>query len=269
MNILFIGGGNMATAMVGGLLQQGFIAGDICIVDPSEEARQKLVSSFGVHTFAADAALPMSDVVVLATKPQQLAAVAQQRAAELAGRLVISIAAGIRMADLDRWLNRAARLIRVMPNTPALVRAGICGAWLGPHATQADRVSADRILASTGAVVWVADEARLDAITAISGSGPAYVFYFMESLTEAAIQLGFDAVTARQLAYATFDGAIKLAQASPDSAGALREKVTSKGGTTEAALKLMGEKGIQAAIVLAAQAAENRAAELADELGCA
>ncbi|PHV13204.1 pyrroline-5-carboxylate reductase [Chitinimonas sp. BJB300] len=267
MNILFIGGGNMATAMLGGLLQQGLSPSNISVVDPSEVARQQLTSNFGVHTFSADSPLPVADVVVLATKPQQLAAVAQQRAAELAGRLVISIAAGIRMADLDRWLNRSARLIRVMPNTPALVRAGISGAWLGPHATEADRTSADRILSSTGTVVWVEDEARLDAITAISGSGPAYVFFFMESLTDAAIQLGFDAATARQLAYATFDGAIKLAQASTDSAATLREKVTSKGGTTEAALMLMGEKGVQAAIVMAAQAAESRAAELADELG--
>lgn len=267
MKILFIGGGNMATAMLGGLLQQGFAGSDLYVVEPSADKRQQLQAEFGVQVLAEDVALPPTEVVVLAVKPQQLPAVAQARAVELAGRLVISIAAGIRMADLDRWLGHAARLVRVMPNTPALVRAGISGAWLGPHATAADRVSAERILSSTGALVWVEDEAKLDAITAISGSGPAYVFYFMESLTEAASQLGFDAATARQLAYATFDGAIKLALASSDSAATLREKVTSKGGTTEAALRVLGEQGVQAAMVLAAQAAESRAAELADELG--
>ncbi len=267
MKIAFIGGGNMATAMIGGLVQQGFSAQAIYVVEPAADKRAQLQAEFGVQTVALDEALPETDVVMLAVKPQQLAEVARARAAELAGRLVISIAAGIRMADLDRWLGGAARLVRVMPNTPALVRAGISGAWLGPKASEADRAMADRILQSTGQVVWVAEEGQIDAVTAISGSGPAYVFYFMESLTQAGEQLGLDATTARQLAYATFDGAIKLALGSTDDAATLRAKVTSKGGTTAAALNRMAELGVQAAIQAGAAAAQARAVELADELG--
>ncbi|GAB3244118.1 pyrroline-5-carboxylate reductase [Chitinimonas naiadis] len=268
MNIVFIGGGNMATAMLGGLVQQGFLPTTLHVVEPDADKRAALTAEFGVRTLALDEALPVSaEVVVLAVKPQQLAQVAQARAAELAGRLVVCIAAGVRMADLDRWLGGKARLVRVMPNTPALVRAGISGAWLGPHTGNDDRDVADRILRSVGQVVWVEDEVQIDAVTAISGSGPAYVFYFLESLTRAAEQQGFDAATARQLAYATFDGAIKLAQSSPDDAAVLRERVTSKGGTTAAALNKMTELGVQGAIVTATQAAFARAAELADELG--
>ncbi|MDN3575244.1 pyrroline-5-carboxylate reductase [Chitinimonas viridis] len=267
MKIAFIGGGNMATAMIGGLVQQGFSAQAVYVVEPAADKRAQLQAEFGVQTVALEDALPESDVVVLAVKPQQLAEVARARAAELAGRLVISIAAGIRMADLDRWLGGAARLVRVMPNTPALVRAGISGAWLGPKASEADKAMADRILQSTGQVVWVAEEDQIDAVTAISGSGPAYVFYFMESLTQAGEQLGLDAATARQLAYATFDGAIKLALGSTDDAATLRAKVTSKGGTTAAALNRMAELGVQAAIQAGAAAAQARAVELADELG--
>lgn len=268
MKIVFIGGGNMATAILGGLLQQGYAAGGLYVVEPDAAKRAELGERLGVHTLALDAALPTdTEVVVLAVKPQQLAEVARARAAELRGKLVISIAAGIRMADLDRWLTGEARLVRVMPNTPALVQAGISGAWLGPQATVADRDAADHILRSVGQVVWVSEEAQIDAVTAISGSGPAYVFYFIESLTRAAEQQGFDVATARQLAYATFDGAVKLAVASSEDASVLRERVTSKGGTTAAALNKMAEQGVQAAIVVATEAARARAAELAEELG--
>ncbi|WP_269533090.1 pyrroline-5-carboxylate reductase [Chitinimonas sp. BJYL2] len=267
MKIVFIGGGNMATAMLGGLLQQGYAANDLYVVEPDAGKRAQLASEFGVTTLAADVPLPATDVAILAVKPQQLAEVARNQAGALAGRLVISIAAGIRMADLDRWLGGRARLVRVMPNTPALVRAGVSGAWLGPQADIADREVASRILQSVGQVVWVEQEQQIDAITAISGSGPAYVFHFMESLVAAARELGFDATTARQLAYGTFDGAIKLAMASDDEVGTLREKVTSKGGTTAAALARMNEAGVQAGIVAGAHAACARAAELADELG--
>ncbi|QNM95960.1 pyrroline-5-carboxylate reductase [Chitinimonas koreensis] len=267
MRIVFIGGGNMATAMLGGLLQQGFAAADLSVVEPGAERRAELARDFGVGTVAVEDALPEAEVAVLAVKPQQLAAVAKARASELAGRLVISIAAGVRMADLDRWLGGAARLVRVMPNTPALVRAGVSGAWLGPQAGAADREAADRILRAIGSVVWVEREEQLDAITAISGSGPAYVFHFIESLTAAARELGFDAETARTLAYGTFDGAVKLALGSADDAATLRGKVTSKGGTTAAALARMNELGVQAAIVDAARAAQLRAGELADEFG--
>ncbi|QDQ25902.1 pyrroline-5-carboxylate reductase [Chitinimonas arctica] len=272
MSIVFIGGGNMATAMLGGMLQQGFAANELHVVEPDAARREQLQTDFGVGAWALDDPLPDCDIVILAVKPQQLAAVAKARAAELAGRLVISIAAGIRMADLQRWLkceapNGPARLVRVMPNTPALVRAGVSGAWLGPHALAEDQAQVDRILRSVGSVVWVEEETRLDAITAISGSGPAYVFHFIESLCQAAELQGFDAATARQLAYGTFEGAVRLALDSHDDAATLREKVTSKGGTTAAALNKMAELGVQAAIVAGAQAARARATELADELG--
>ncbi|MFC4161466.1 pyrroline-5-carboxylate reductase [Chitinimonas lacunae] len=267
MKVVFIGGGNMAGAMLGGLLAQGWTAAELGAVDPDPARRAQLTADYGIATFDPVEPLPAAPTVVLAVKPQQLAQVARARAGELAGRLVISIAAGVRMADLDRWLDGGARLIRVMPNTPALVRAGISGAWLGPRADRSDRASADALLAAIGDVVWVEQEADIDAVTAISGSGPAYVFYLLDALTEAATAQGFAAETARRLAYATFDGAVRLAQASPESAAVLRQRVTSKGGTTEAALARLEAREVRAAIVEAAAAAASRAAELADQLG--
>lgn len=266
MKAVFIGGGNMAGAMLGGLLARGWDAADLGVVEPDAARRAQLAEDYGVAVFSLDETLPEAATAVLAVKPQQLATVARERAAQLAGRLVISIAAGVRMADLDRWLDGRARLVRVMPNTPALVQAGVSGAWLGPQAGEADRVAAEELLSAIGQVVWVDQEAGIDAVTAISGSGPAYVFYFLEALTAAAVAQGFDADTARRLAYGTFDGAVKLALSSPDSAETLRRRVTSKGGTTEAAIGRLEALGVRGAVADATVAAARRAAELADQL---
>ena len=267
MRIVFIGGGNMASAMVGGLLQQGHAAEALFVVEPDADRRAALAKEFGIAALPVDAPLPDSEVVVLAVKPQVLKSVVKAIAPQCQGRLILSIAAGVRLADLDRWLGGNARLVRVMPNTPALVRAGVSGAYLGGLATAADKAATQGILASIGDVVWVETEGQIDAITAISGSGPAYVFLFMEALQAAASQLGFDAVQARSLAYTTFEGAIKLALSSADEVATLRAKVTSKGGTTEAAIATLLAGGVMETMAAATVAAEARAREMADSLG--
>ena len=267
MRILFIGGGNMATALIGGLLQQGFTPGDLSAVDVSEEARRRLQQQFGVSAMAALGGEIAEDVVLLAVKPQQMRAVAKDLCASLRGQLVISIAAGIRTADLARWLGGHPRIVRVMPNTPALIRSGVSGLFAAAAVNQADRDSAQSILGAVGGVVWVQNEPDIDAVTAVSGSGPAYIFYFIEALEQAAVELGLSDGQARQLAVQTFVGAAKLAAGSDEPAAVLRARVTSKAGTTEAALKSMEASGIKGKIVDAVHAAARRSRELGDEFG--
>jgi pyrroline-5-carboxylate reductase len=267
MRILFIGGGNMATALIGGLLQQGFRPGDMRAVDVSEEARRRLQQQFGVSAMATFEGEIAEDVVLLAVKPQQMSAVANDLRARLRGQLVISIAAGIRTADLARWLGGHARIVRVMPNTPALIRSGVSGLFAAAPVNKADRDSAQSILGSVGGVVWVRNESDIDAVTAISGSGPAYVFYFIEALEQAAVELGLNDGQAHELAVQTFVGAAKLAAGSGDPVAVLRARVTSKAGTTEAALKTMEANDIKQKIVEAVHAAARRSRELGDEFG--
>lgn len=267
MQIVFVGGGNMATALIGGMLRQGFRAADIGVIEPDAAKREELQRSFGIATHADVPQAATIDVLLLAVKPQQMKQVAQAWATAAAGALVISIAAGIRTESLSDWLGGHSRIVRVMPNTPALVQAGVSGLYAAAAVGAEDRDAAQRILAAVGETVWVDDEPMIDAITAISGSGPAYVFYFIESLTEAGKALGFSAEQARQLAYATFAGSIKLAQQSDDDAATLRAKVTSKGGTTERALATMEAGGVKAAIIDGARAACQRGKELGDEFG--
>jgi pyrroline-5-carboxylate reductase len=267
MRILFIGGGNMATALIGGLLQQSFKPGDLRVVEVSEQARQRLQQQFGVRTIAASEGEIAEDVVVLAVKPQQMRAVAADLRAGLRGRLVISIAAGIRTADLSRWLGGHDRIVRVMPNTPALIRSGVSGLFAPPAVNQADRDSAQSILGAVGGVVWVRNESDIDTVTAISGSGPAYVLYFIEALEQAGVELGLNHGQAHDLAVQTFVGAAKLAAGSDDTAAVLRARVTSKAGTTEAALKTMEASEIKRRIVEAVHAAARRSKELGDEFG--
>jgi pyrroline-5-carboxylate reductase len=268
MRIVFIGGGNMAGALIGGMLQQGFAAKDLTVVDVSEEARSGLSSRHGVHAVAhADAVQGDADVVLLAVKPQQMSAVCKAVAGKFRRALTISIAAGIRTTDLRRWLDGRERLVRAMPNTPALLRAGISGAYAASGASAQDRRDAERILGAVGSVVWFDSEAALDAVTAVSGSGPAYVFYFIESLEEAARSLGMDAVPARTLALHTFLGAARLAAESGEPPAALRAKVTSKGGTTERALASLEAADVRGQIVAAVRAAAERARELGEEFG--
>jgi len=268
MKICFIGGGNMATALIGGLLQQQVFSADaLSVVEKSSEACSRLQSQFAIHTFDNMAqGIVGSEVLVLAVKPQQLFEVCAQLSPLLTGQLVISIAAGIRARDISRWLN-TPDIVRCMPNTPALIQNGVTGLYALPAVSSARREIAQGILKGVGNTLWVEQESMLDAVTAISGSGPAYVFYFIEALQQAAQELGFDDYSARLLATDTFLGASKLAKASDESVGELRAKVTSKNGTTERALLSLAENQVAEHIVAAALAAEARSREMGDELG--
>lgn len=268
MNITFIGGGNMAAALVGGLLGKGHAPAAIRVVELQHEARARLAAQFGVTCVGSvAAAAPLGEVVVLAVKPQQMRAAAQALQPRLARELVITIAAGIRLADLSRWLGGYATLVRCMPNTPALIGAGISGLYAGAEVGAEQRAMAEAILGAVGATLWVKDESLLDPVTAISGSGPAYVFYFIEALQQAAQEMGFSATDARKLALETFIGTARLAAQSAEDVAVLRARVTSKGGTTERALASMDADRVRDLIVRALHAANQRAHELGEELG--
>jgi pyrroline-5-carboxylate reductase len=269
MKIAFIGGGNMAAALIGGLIKRGTSPADLYAIDPNDDARQRNEQQFGIRTAAAaDAALASYDAVVLAVKPQILKSVAEALAPHLnASQLAISIVAGIRSDDLSRWLNGHQRIVRVMPNTPALIGMGVAGLAATAGVDEAGRALASQVLGAVGDTVWFDDEAKIDAVTAISGSGPAYVFYFIEAMQEAARQLGMDEAQGRALAVATFTGAAQLAAQSGEPASVLRERVTSKGGTTAAALASFDASGVKEAIVRGALAAEARAREMGEEFG--
>lgn len=266
--ICFIGGGNMATALIGGLAAKIIPAANIHVVDPEEAARDRLHRQFGVVSAAQiDARVAQSDVILLAVKPQQMRDVAAQLAPHVAQQLVLSIAAGIRGADLARWLGGHGAIVRAMPNTPALIGRGITGMVALDGVSESQRQTADAILRAVGSTVWLDDEALLDPVTAVSGSGPAYVFYFIEALQQAAEELGLTAEQGNALAVATFTGAAQLAAESPDPVSTLRERVTSKGGTTYAALTSMDASGVKQAIVDAVKAAAARGRELGNEFG--
>ncbi|MBI5861799.1 MAG: pyrroline-5-carboxylate reductase [Rhodocyclales bacterium] len=268
MRITFIGGGNMAIALIGGLKKQGFSAAGIQVVEPSEAARQRLTDAFGVRCAAAvDAAALACDALVLAVKPQQMKEAVAVFAGALTNQLVVSIAAGLRLADIARWLGGYSRLVRTMPNTPALIGAGVTGLYAGPGVDREGRAQAEKILGAVGATLWLDDEEKMDAVTAVSGSGPAYVFYFIEAVEAAARNLGLDVATARALTVETFLGAARLAAQSSEPVTALRERVTSKGGTTEAALLAFGASGVAAAIEQGIRAAHRRGQELGNMLG--
>ncbi len=268
MNITFVGGGNMAGALIGGLLKQDYRPDQIKVAEIDRSACDTLFARFAVsaHT-EIEPAIDGSDCIVLADKPQQLHKAAAAIAPLLKNQLVISIAAGIRCRDLARWLQGYQRLVRVMPNTPALIAAGVSALYAMPAVGAEERSLAASIFNAVGTTMWLESENQLDAITAISGSGPAYVFYFVEALQQAAIELGFTPQAARKLSLATFDGAIRLAVQASDDVDALRARVTSKGGTTERALSVMQEAEVKHHIVRAIHAAAQRSAELGDELG--
>ncbi len=268
MKILFLGGGNMANALIGGMLKQGFKAADISVIDPGSEAREKLSNAYGIDCHAsAEAAPSQPDVLMLAVKPQQMKEALAPLLDKLGNPLVISIAAGLDMGALSRWLNGHRKIVRCMPNTPALISAGITGLCALPEVSNEEKATADQILKAVGATVWFQEEAKMDAVTAISGSGPAYVFLFIEALQQAAAEFGFDAEQGRQLAIETVRGAAALAAQSSEPAATLRERVTSKGGTTEAALRTMAEKGVKDGIIAGCKAAEARGQELGKLLG--
>lgn len=263
----FIGGGNMATALIAGLLNQQFDAKNIQVVELDATKRDALTQQYGVNTTATLADIADNDVIMLAVKPQQLKALAVALAPLLNQQLIISIAAGIRLADLSRWLGQHAHIVRAMPNTPAQIQAGITGLYALPAVSSAHRNMATATLNAAGKVLWVDQETDLDAVTAISGSGPAYVFYLIEALEQAAIALGLNAEQAKLLSISTFAGASQLAQASSTPVSTLREQVTSKGGTTEQGLISLEASNVKHAMLLAAQQAAKRAVSLADELG--
>ena len=271
MNITFIGGGNMASAIIGGLLAKRFAAEALRVVDVDAQARSRVEHKYpGVRCYGeARKAIRDGDVIVLAVKPQQMReAVSRLGVTGNNASLIISIAAGITLASLGRWLGGYSRLVRAMPNTPALIGEGVTGLYAVPsHISDADRLHAEAILGAVGATVWISDADKMDAVTAVSGSGPAYVFYFMEALEQAAQELGLAQETARKLALHTFTGAAKLAGSSADPVAVLRERVTSKGGTTEAALRSMAGDRVKEAIIRAIKAAHERGRELGAELG--
>ncbi|MDB5774872.1 MAG: pyrroline-5-carboxylate reductase [Herbaspirillum sp.] len=268
MKIGFIGGGNMAAALISGLANKLTPGANIHVIDPNADALQDLHSRFGVSVAPKiDAALTASEVIVLAVKPDKMREVLTALQPHLSGQLLLSIAAGIRAADLSRWANGHGAIVRAMPNTPALIGQGIAGMVALPGVSAAQRQAADSILAAVGATVWLDDEALIDAVTAVSGSGPAYVFYFIEAMQQAAQELGLSAEQGIELAKATFAGASQLALRSTEPVTLLRERVTSKGGTTYAALTSMEESGVKALIVKAIKAAAARGKTLGDEAG--
>lgn len=265
--ISFIGGGNMAAAIIGGLVGSGADPAHIEVVEINAEARASLAARQGVVTHANLAEARLAGLIVLAVKPQSLPDVAAALSTHLTGQLVLSIAAGVRVADLTRWLGGHERIVRAMPNTPALVRAGISGLYAAPGLSADARSHAEAVLRAVGGVVWVNDESGLDAVTAVSGSGPAYVFYCIEALETAGVAQGLPPQTARQLALQTFFGAAKLALESGEEPATLRLRVTSKGGTTERGIAALDAAGAASAFDSAVRAASLRSAELGDELG--
>jgi pyrroline-5-carboxylate reductase len=269
MNVTFIGGGNMARALLGGLIARGQASEAFAVVDVDAEARATIAARFGVATFAVvePAAVSKADVIVIAVKPQQVRGVARELATLLKRQVVLTIAAGIRLTDLSRWLLGYRRLVRAMPNTPALIGAGISVLHALAGVDGEGRARAASVLEAAGAIFWCEHEEELDGVTAVSGSGPAYVFYFLEALEQAARELGFEPAEARRLAYATFSGAVRLAEQSDSEPAILRAQVTSKGGTTERAVAVLDEAAVKRAIVAAVKAAAARAKELGEILG--
>jgi len=268
----FIGGGNMASAIIGGLIARGTRPADVRVVEPVAAQRERLAARFtGVvlHAAVVPDAIAGADTVVLAVKPQQMRDAARQLSPFIgAVPLVLTIAAGVRCADLGRWLGGYTRIVRAMPNTPALIGAGISGLYATSD-VRADAGAAVAVLEACGEVFWCDREADLDAVNAVSGNGPAYVFYFLEALEQAGIVLGLAPPLARRLAYATFAGSVALAQKSTDPPATLRANVTSKGGTTARALEVMNAAGVGAHFVDAVKAGAARAKELGDEIGAA
>jgi len=268
--LCFIGAGNMARSMIGGLIADGYPRENICATDPQADHCQQFSQNMGVacHTDNVTAA-QQADVIVLCVKPQQLAMVCQELAETVQAHqpLVISVAAGIRTQDIAQWLGGKVALVRAMPNTPALIQSGATALYANEQVDESQRTQAENILRSTGLVVWVKTEQQIDAVTALSGSGPAYYFLFMEAMEQAGAALGLDPKTAHVLTLQTAFGAAKMAIESADDCATLRRKVTSPGGTTEQALKVFEEKGCRNIVSDAMQAAYHRSLSLAEELG--
>ena len=265
--ISFIGGGNMASAIIGGLIRQGWQPAQIQVVEPWAEQRERLAQQFGLSALAEPGpALQGSETVVWAVKPQTFKEAAEQCRAWLSDSLHLSVAAGIRSDSMAGWLD-TQRIVRAMPNTPALVGQGMTGLFARSAVTGGDKERVQTVLAPTGELLWLDSEQQLDAVTALSGSGPAYVFYFLEAMAQAGAELGLSRAEAHKLAVGTFVGASALAKASDEPPEILRQRVTSKGGTTYAALTHMENTAVKDHFVQAMHAAAQRAQELGDEFG--
>lgn len=269
MKILFVGGGNMCQAIAGGLLAQGFAADDMQAIEPFAETRVAL-DKLGVRSTASFLPAHLAaDVIVLAVKPQTMKEALDPFSGRLSSQLAISIAAGIQCADLAKWLGGGpgyGNLVRAMPNTPALIRAGITGLFALPGVSAEGKRTAETLLGAVGDTVWFEEEAMLDAVTAVSGSGPAYVFYFIEALEQAALEMGFTPAVARKFALQTFLGGAKLAAGSDESPQVLRQRVTSKRGTTERAIETFEGFDLKSHIVEGIKAACVRSRQLGEEM---
>jgi pyrroline-5-carboxylate reductase len=266
--LAFIGGGNMARSLIGGLLARGVAPESIVVSEPVDALRVALATDFGVRVREDNvAAARGARVLLLAVKPQVMRTVCEGLAGRLGDTLVVSIAAGISCAQLRRWLRHDGGIVRCMPNTPALIGAGASGLYATPSTDAAQRAVAERLLGAAGLCVWIDEEARMDAVTALSGSGPAYVFLLAEAMQEAAIGLGLAPAAARALTRQTLLGAARMLDESGEEAALLRARVTSPGGTTQAALDSFEADGFRAVVQRALAAAERRGAELSHQLG--
>jgi len=268
--LAFIGGGNMAAALIGGLTKRGLPSERVVVADPSGEQLQRLVRGFGVKTAGDNAgAVAGAEVVILAVKPQQMRGVAAALSPHLSASrpLVISVAAGIPHAALARWFGAGIPVVRTMPNRPALNGFGATGLYAPASVGAANRALAESIMAAVSATVWVEHESQMDTVTALSGSGPAYFFLFMEALEAAAHERGLPNEIAHKLTLETAFGAAQMARQSSESLAVLREQVTSQGGTTAAALSVLDGAGLRAIVAHAVAAADRRSAELAAEYG--
>ena len=268
MKIGFLGGGNMATALIGGLIAKGQDPRSIAVIEMAPVARERLAAKYPIHlSTAPDAAIQAAEVLVLAVKPQDM----QKAIASISGfsreKLIVSVAAGITLKSLSRWLDGHRKIVRCMPNTPGLIGAGITGLFAAAEVSADERQKAESILRAVGEVVWLAEERLLDPVTAVSASGPAYVFWFIEQLAAAAVKLGIPPEDALKLAKQTVLGAARLASSSEKDPSQLRQDVTSKGGTTEAALKVFDEEKLAERFMRAVEAASRRGAEMGREFG--
>jgi pyrroline-5-carboxylate reductase len=266
--IAFIGAGNMAASLIGGLRAKGLEAAQIRASDPGEETRARVSAEHGIEVFADNAqAIEGADVVVLAVKPQAMKAVCEALRPSLKpGQLVVSIAAGITCASMNNWLG-AQPIVRCMPNTPALLRQGVSGLFATNQVTAEQRQQAQELLSAVGVALWLDEEQQLDAVTAVSGSGPAYFFLLIEAMTAAGVKLGLPADIAAKLTLQTALGAAHMAVSSDVDAAELRRRVTSPAGTTEAAIKSFQANGFEALVEKALGAAAHRSAEMAEQLG--
>lgn len=268
--ICFIGAGNMAQSLIGGLLASGYSQAHILATDPTATQRDQITQTFGIHCFADNnEAISKADIVVLAVKPQILSSVCKDIQASVQAKscMVISVAAGIRSQDINRWLGGGVSIVRTMPNTPALIQTGATGLFANPFVSTEQRSQAEHILRAAGITIWVENEQQLDVVTALSGSGPAYYFLFMEAMEEAAQKMGLDAKTAHLLTMQTALGSAKMVMESQQDCATLRKNVTSPNGTTESAIKKFEESNLRQTVENAMLCAQNRAKELADELG--